>query len=913
MYLYLAFSYFVRIALMVVMFSFLGLSTSAVGQVVMPNSNLSITRGATLSVYAFQSDGKIVVAGQFESVDGVPFSSNFTDVVRLDTTGRYDPSLQVRVFGGSISHLLTFGNTLYVAGTFTQINGVNRLGLARLDWRTGAIDPLWDPQLSVASPPSDFLLDSQGNLFTVGNAHSVGGRAGVVVGRIDAGSMTGQADPNFSGASFAPSGAASITFGAAVWSNALGGSIFVWGRTSDVGTPTSPATQTARLYRVDARTGVADPSWSADRRAIDFVSLFDMVSDNAGDLYLTSQSFGFTLPPGVNVTAPNVIAKIRGSDGAGAPGWSRPTGILTGPDVRGYLCLAPDNRGGLYGLALLTFSDSSPIRLSKMDASTGAIDQSFASPFISWTSLFPGACLQHRLDDVYLLGGDYVSAAGTTVESIAKFNGATGVYQSNFAPNVQVPGLARVSTRTTDGRVVIGGRFSRVDGVPTNNLLRLNVDGSLDRSFAGSYSADVFALGEFNGNLYVGGLGSSPQGLMGARRLNATNGAVDTTWNPTFDGIVRRFAFAHGTVFVQGGFSSVNGVTTRCVAKLSEATGAPDPAFLPAMTVTGFGNSCGGALAYVDGWLYSGMPNSAFTLTNRQVASRLLIQGNPRTLGRINPQTGVIDPSFDPNPRSVQAANPNASSPLGVPVLESDGANLWVGTSSTPTGSNSFVGNTTTRVARISIASGALDPTFTYLPSATGGTLTFTQLRPSAQGLYVSAIASIAANNTVTTSSVVTRLSNANGVVDANWSPVLSGVSNVSVVEPFGASLVAVGGAFNTANGQPRTGLAVLSANPGVPLSVSIAGGVADIVIGGGRQGLVVCNACAPGTYNYTFDQGSNLTVSVRPLPRFTFSGFGAGTGSANCAGTRPCSFSIGTATAITATVAPRPGIWFDE
>src|SRR5262245_21587989 len=35
----------------------------------------------------------------------------------------------------------------------------------------------------------------------------------------------------------------------------------------------------------------------------------------------------------------------------------------------------------------------------------------------------------------------------------------------------------------TDGKVLISGRFERIDGVPRTNLARLNLDGSLDRSF----------------------------------------------------------------------------------------------------------------------------------------------------------------------------------------------------------------------------------------------------------------------------------------------------------------------------------------------------------------------------------------------------------------------------------------------
>src|SRR5262249_24070118 len=34
-----------------------------------------------------------------------------------------------------------------------------------------------------------------------------------------------------------------------------------------------------------------------------------------------------------------------------------------------------------------------------------------------------------------------------------------------------------------DGKVLISGGFDRIDGVPRTNLARLNLDGTLDRSF----------------------------------------------------------------------------------------------------------------------------------------------------------------------------------------------------------------------------------------------------------------------------------------------------------------------------------------------------------------------------------------------------------------------------------------------
>lgn len=47
-------------------------------------------------------------------------------------------------------------------------------------------------------------------------------------------------------------------------------------------------------------------------------------------------------------------------------------------------------------------------------------------------------------------------------------------------------GIVNAIVRQPNGRVVIGGVFDHVNGVPRNNLARLNADGSLDAVAAGT-------------------------------------------------------------------------------------------------------------------------------------------------------------------------------------------------------------------------------------------------------------------------------------------------------------------------------------------------------------------------------------------------------------------------------------------
>ncbi|NMQ20925.1 hypothetical protein E4P82_18055 [Candidatus Competibacter phosphatis] len=60
--------------------------------------------------------------------------------------------------------------------------------------------------------------------------------------------------------------------------------------------------------------------------------------------------------------------------------------------------------------------------------------------------------------------------------------------------------------RQSDGKLIIGGAFDIVDGVPRRNIARLNADGSLDATWNPGVNNVVNALAvDGSNNVYVGG------------------------------------------------------------------------------------------------------------------------------------------------------------------------------------------------------------------------------------------------------------------------------------------------------------------------------------------------------------------------------------------------------------------------
>jgi uncharacterized delta-60 repeat protein len=78
-----------------------------------------------------------------------------------------------------------------------------------------------------------------------------------------------------------------------------------------------------------------------------------------------------------------------------------------------------------------------------------------------------------------------VSGAGETLEShpaLVSVN-STGGWDIGFGPDVTREGTVRSIAVQKDGRIVIGGDFTRVNGRPVRSIARIHPDGSLDDSF----------------------------------------------------------------------------------------------------------------------------------------------------------------------------------------------------------------------------------------------------------------------------------------------------------------------------------------------------------------------------------------------------------------------------------------------
>lgn len=186
--------------------------------------------------------------------------------------------------------------------------------------------------------------------------------------------------------------------------------------------------------------------------------------------------------------------------------------------------------------------------------------------------------------------GDFknvVSADGEIVQQafIAGFDVNSGELVRSFTP--QVNGQIKAVKALPNGKLVVGGEFTQVNGEDAAGLVVLDpVTGAIDHTWdwkiENRNSGESVAVKTFDvqGNyLYVGGTFTHAKGATSAvaayskyaARFRLDNGSVDWNWRPIFNGTVNGIDASDdgAQVFFAGYFSSVNNEKAFRLASLN--------------------------------------------------------------------------------------------------------------------------------------------------------------------------------------------------------------------------------------------------------------------------------------------------------------------------------------------------------
>jgi uncharacterized delta-60 repeat protein len=278
--------------------------------------------------------------------------------------------------------------------------------------------------------------------------------------------------------------------------------------------------------------------------------------------------------------------------------------------------------------------------------SPGSVDTNFTAVFSSYPTIHS---ILVQPDARILVGGQYDTADGVLRGAVARLN-SNGTLDTNFV-NPRVSGTAHALALQSDGKVVVGGTFFNIDVGNRNNLGRLNSDGTLDANYPNTTSNPIGAnngiyaisLQQSDGKALIGGTFTVVNGTnrTGFARLN-TDGSLDFGYtnqiafygfDPQF-GAARISAIAvqpaDGKAIIGGNFRTLNSAPRTNLARLN-LDGTVDTNFN--RVILGGDATVYAVALQADGKILLG---GQFTSVN----------GNPRTnLARLNTD-GSLDSTF---------------------------------------------------------------------------------------------------------------------------------------------------------------------------------------------------------------------------------------------------------------------------
>ena len=187
-------------------------------------------------------------------------------------------------------------------------------------------------------------------------------------------------------------------------------------------------------------------------------------------------------------------------------------------------------------------------------------------------------------DGKIIVGGSFTSVSGKSQHRLMRLNG-NGAPDDSFNIGAGASAIVWDVAIQPDGRILVAGAFDQFNDRKAGYLVRLNPDGSLDPGFQAGSGADaeVLALAlQKDGKILVGGKFTGVNGTACSRvaRLNA-DGSLDTGFKSSDgpNGTVQGLALQpDGKIILGGGFDSVGGAARHGVARLN-ADGSLDRTF----------------------------------------------------------------------------------------------------------------------------------------------------------------------------------------------------------------------------------------------------------------------------------------------------------------------------------------------
>lgn len=550
----------------------------------------------TIDAIREQPDGKILMAGIFSSVNGVPANR----MVRLNSDGSVDPTFNIGSGpNNTVSKIeVRSDGKIIVIGDFTIFNGLNRQRYVLLN-SNGTDDSTYTPSNLGATSMSDVAVQPDGKIL-------VSGEFSNAVGRIARFNADGTRDTSFNPGFGANNRISEIKV-------ADDGKIYISGAFTNF-----DGISRNRIARLNSN-GTLDTSFNPGTGFDGSVGLILIYSS---DKIIAGGTFS-----SYNGTAATNLVSIN-SDGSRNTQFNFGTGAnRTVSDLKGY----PDGKILISG-AFTTYNGTTRVNIARIHGiSTNQGDTTPPVPNVGTLAPIQSQCGINADELIAPTATDAVDGAVTATTDLSIFplnqvgstlitwtyrdaagNESTQTQEIIITGNSQglgevdcslnfkalysegggaiSPPFASTGLVEEDGRFYVGGVFNRFDGIEIGNIARFFPDGTRDESFVAQTDGQVYVMTkQADGKLLLGGNFSQVNGqtIQKLVRLNE-DGSVDDSFQTgtgftglQFNTLVRNIAVQKdGKIVVVGDFNGYNSVPVNAIVRLNP-DGSLDSSFVP--------------------------------------------------------------------------------------------------------------------------------------------------------------------------------------------------------------------------------------------------------------------------------------------------------------------------------------------
>lgn len=590
---------------------------------------------------AVQSDGGILLGGRFSKVNG----QERNHVARLRADGSLDPDFQPNADGDVHALLIQSDGQIVMGGAFSHLNGQAQQGVARLRG-DGSLDSGFS--VNTNGSVTALAMHHAGRIVLGGAFGSVNGQARSNLAMVDLGGnlVTGfSADANAAVATVLVQPDGKIVVGGG-FSEVAGAAQAYLARLLENGqidadfSPNLDGVVSAAVQQADGRLVVAGGFSTIDANSRGHVARINLDGSldsgfspaaSAAALALAMQSDDRVLVGGEFLSmagqARSRLARVYADGSLDSRLGTRLDGPVNSLTVRG----GSVGVGGRFGHV------DSATRNHLATLSSGGVLNSGLDP-----DLDPNAEVTAVLQQVD--GSQIYAFTTTNVAGASDFGVKKVCVDSCAAPfSAVADGPIHAMSQQADGKIVVVGGFSSVNGQARAYAARLNVDGSLDSSFVADVDGPLHAAMVLPaGDLMVGGRFSHVGGT--ARSLLArldSSGGLDQGFDAGFamqgtsDEVRTIVRQPDGRLLVGGRFAVVANQPHRSLVRL-EPDGASDSGFSPQIRLGASPGLVESLAVQADGRiLVSGDFDSVGSAIRVDVA-RLLANGNVDSLVDFN-------------------------------------------------------------------------------------------------------------------------------------------------------------------------------------------------------------------------------------------------------------------------------------